>query len=158
MAVGELAELLVETVVTLAPELEQIPILGRILSIFAPGGGSDIKLLDALEAQRQRTEQKRQTRVKRNARYVLKASDAMKCVSDTLNSPQFLLALGKSLTKILIGPESAADAPDILTGKIFDCIESKVLSQKRPRVKQTVTYYARPSRGHGKGRPKKKVV
>lgn len=158
MAVDTLAELLVETALTFAPALEEIPVLGRILSIFAPGGGNDLHALEALNAAAQRTKQDRATRIKKNARYVLKASEAMQCVENTLASGEFLLALGKALVNQVAGRTSGIAAPDLLTAKIFDCIESKVLSQKRPRVKQTVTYYARPSRGHGKGRPKKKVV
>jgi hypothetical protein len=158
MAVETLAELLVETALTFAPALEEIPVLGRILSIFAPGGGNDLKALEALNAAAAKTKQDRATRIAKNARYVLKASEAMKCVENTLGSGQFLLSLGKALINQVAGRTSGVSAPDLLMGMIFDCIEAHTLSQKSKRVKETVSYYARPSRGHGKGRKKIKVA
>jgi hypothetical protein len=154
MAVDLLVEEAVETALTFAPWLADVPVIGRILLLFAPNGGNDMKALDALNAAAQRKAQDRAQRIARNARYVIKASEAMKCVDGTLGNGGFLLSLGRSLLNTVAGRGGGASAPDLLTDKIFDCIERKVLSQKSKRVKTEANYYARPSRGHGKGRTK----
>src|SRR5262249_49997512 len=152
MSVEIIVEEAVETALTFAPWLVDIPVLGRILLVFAPGGGNDLKALEALNAAAAKTKQDRATRIKRNARYVLKASDAMQCVESSLGNGAFLLALGRALLNQVAGRSAGVSAPDLIMNKIFDCIESKELSQKSKRVKEETTYYARPSRGHGKGR------
>jgi hypothetical protein len=157
MAAEIIVEELVETALTFAPWLVDIPVLGRILSVFAPGGGNDLKALEALNAAAQKNQTDRATRIKKNARYVLKASDAMKCVESSLGNGAFLLSLGRALLNQVAGRAAGASAPDLIMGKIFDCIESKTLSQKSKRVRTEEVYYARPSKGHGTGR-KKKVV
>src|SRR5262249_20649779 len=154
MSVEIIAEELVETALTFAPWLVDIPVLGRILSIFAPGGGNDLKALDALNAAAQKKAQDRATRIKKNAHYVLKAIEAMKCVENNLGNGAFLLALGKSLLDTVARRAGTSSAPDLIMDKIFSCIEMKTLSQKSKRVKIEANYYARPSRGHGKGRTK----
>lgn len=155
MAVDVLVEELLEAVVTFAPELLDLPVIGRILAPFAGGGGNEFNAIEKLQAAANKTKQDRATRIKKNARYVLKASEAMQCVENSLGSGAFLLSLGKALLNTVAGRSAGGAAPDLLTNMIFDCIESKTLSQKRPRVKVTETYWARPSRGHGKGRQKK---
>lgn len=152
MAVEELAAELVETALTFAPWLTEIPVLGRILTLFAPGGGNEIKALEQLEAAALKRKQDRATRIKKNARYVLKASDAMQCVENSLGNGAFLLALGRALLNTVAGRSTGVSAPDLLTDKVFSCIESKVLKQTSKRVKVTETFYHRPSKGHGKGR------
>lgn len=152
MAVETLAEALVETAITFAPWLTEIPVLGRILTLFAPDGGNELKALEVLEAAALKKKQDRATRIKKNARYVLKASDAMQCVESSLGNGAFLLALGRALLNTVAGRSTGASAPDLLTDKIFSCIESKVLKQTSKRVKVTETFYHRPAKGHGKGR------
>jgi hypothetical protein len=149
MAVEILVEELVETALTFAPWLTDIPVLGRILQLFAPNGGNDIKALEQLEAAAKKLEKERAERIKKNARYVLKASEAMKCVESSLGNGALLLTLGKALLNTVAGRSAGASAPDLLMDRIFQCIESKVLSQKSKRKKVEAKYYARPSLGHG---------
>lgn len=151
MAVEEIAEVLVETALTFAPWLEDIPVLGRILRLFAPLGGNDVRAMDALESQIQKSKAQHEDTIKKNARYVIKASDAMKCVDSTLGNSGVLLAIGKAIVNAVAG-RGAVTGPDILEDKIFACIESKVLKQTSKRVKTEAKYYARPSKGHGHGR------
>jgi hypothetical protein len=151
MSVAEIGGPLVETALTFAPWLIDVPVLGRICLILSPGGGNDLKALEQLQAQAEQTRTKTRTAIKENARYVLKASDAMKCVQDTLADGGVMLALGKAILNSLAN-KGGATAPDILTEKIFLCIESKILSQKSKRVKFTGSFYHRPSLGHGRGR------
>jgi hypothetical protein len=152
MAIETLAEELVQTALTFAPWLSDIPVLGRILSLFAPDGGNDIKALEALQAAAKKKETDRATRIKKNARYVLKASEAMKCVEHSLGNGAFLLSLGQALLNTVAGRSAGVSAPDLLMDRIFSCIESKVLSQESKRVKVEKAFYHRPARGHGKGR------
>jgi len=140
-----------EIALTFAPWLENVPVLGRILVWLAPGGGNDLKAQEELQAQIEKKKQDNQTRIARNGRYVLKASDAMKCVDQTVNSGGVLLALGKAILNTVRGV--GVNAGDILTDRIFTCIEEKVLRQDTPRPKHTKEIrYPRPARGHGKGR------
>jgi len=155
LAVETLVEGAVETALTFAPWLVDIPVLGRVLILLAPGGGNDLKALEALQAAAQQKAQDRATRIKKNARYVLKASEAMKCVESSLGNGAFLLTLGRALLNTVAGRGGGASAPDLIMDKIFACIESKTLSQKSKRHRVDATYYARPSVGHGSGRKKK---
>jgi hypothetical protein len=152
MPVGELATELVETALTFAPWLVDIPVLGRILVLFAPHGGNDIKALEELQRSADQKKQERTDRIKKNARYVLKASDAMQCVADSLGNGGFLLELGKALLNQVAGRTTGVSAPDVLMDKIFACIESKTLRQDTPRTLVERKSYHRPARGHGKGR------
>lgn len=148
--VTEIGELAAETALTFAPWLVDVPVLGRILLWLSPHGGNDLKAMEELQKQADAKKQDTKTRIDRNARYVLKASEAMKCVDQTVNSGGVLLALGKALLNTVRG--AGGNAGDILTDRIFLCIEEKVLRQDTPRVKRTATNYHRPARGHGKGR------
>ena len=153
MAVETVFETLVETALTFSPWLTDIPVLGRILTNFAPGGGNDLKALEQLQAAQIKKKSEVEARIKKNARYVLKASEAMKCVDSSLGNGAILLALGKAILNTVAG-RPGGTAPDLLESKIFACIESKVLSQKSKRVKREGSFYHRPSKGHGEGRGK----
>jgi len=146
--------ILVETVITVAPWLLRIPVLGALLLLLAPEGGNDFRAIEDLERAANKRKTERKTRIERNARYVLKASDAMKCVEENILGGSILLAFGKGLLNIIarrIG-DPLSSAPDLLMDAIFTCIEQKTLTQTNRRTKFKGTYYARPSRGHGHGR------
>lgn len=151
--IAEIGAEIVEVALTFIPSLEGIPVLGRILRLIAPGGGNDFKALEELQAQANKRKTDRATRIAKNARYVIKASDAMQCVEDNLMTGAVWLALGKSFVNILtksIGFEPGAG--DLLAQQIFLCIESKVLKQTSRRTLVQRKAYHRPSRGHGHGR------
>ncbi len=151
--VTEIGEIAAETILTVAPWLADVPVIGRILLFFSPGGGNDLKAQEQLEKEAQKKKQDNQTRTDRNARYVIKASEAMKCVDKTVNSGGVLLALGKAILNTIRGGTAAPNAGDILTDRIFTCIEEHVLRQDTPRPKHKKTISnPRPARGHGKGR------
>jgi hypothetical protein len=140
-----------EVILTMAPWAADIPVLGRILLWLSPGGGNDLKAQEELQKQADAKKQDVKTVIDRNARYVIKASEAMKCVDATVNSGGVLLAFGKAILNTLRG--RPGNAGDILTDRIFLCIEEHVLRQDTPRPKHTKTVlYPRPARGHGKGR------
>lgn len=149
---AEIGAAIAEAAIIVAPELVNIPILGRIISILAGHSGGQAKALEQLQQTLEKKKTDRQTRIARNARYVLKASDAMTCVEKHLLTPQVVLTLGKGLISALEGNDSSAF--DLLANDIFTCIEEHVLRQDTPRVIREVRTYHRPSRGHGKGRKK----
>lgn len=140
-----------EVILTMAPWAADIPVLGRILLWLSPHGGNDLKAQEELQKQADKKKQENKTRIARNGRYVLKASDAMSCVDKTCNSGGVLLAFGKAILNTIRG--IPVNAGDILTDRIFVCIEEHVLRQDTPRPKHAKTIKnPRPARGHGKGR------
>ncbi len=146
---GEVAEV----ALTFIPALAEVPILGRILLVLAPGGGNDIQAMEQLQKVADSKKTDRATRIKNNGRYVLKASDAMQCVETHLMNGGVLLAIGKALINAVLGKPGTG--PDLLADRIFQCIEEKVLRQDTPRVKGTPRgKYVRPRKGHGHGRGK----
>lgn len=142
---------LVETALTFAPWLVDVPVLGRILLAISPGGGNEFAAQEALQAQLRRLETDRRTRIDRNARYVIKASDAMQCVETHVMNGGLLLAIGRGIINTVAG-KVGGTIPDVLCDRVFTCIESKVLKQTGRRVKKTKKWYGRPARGHGRGR------
>ena len=142
-----------EAALVVLPELVEVPILGRLLLSLAPAHGSDTKALEELIKQAERKKTERKTRIERNARYVLKASDAMQCVENALVDGKILLAFAKGLASIIW--RGTGDAPDILINQIWTCIEEHVLRQDTPRVVgDHKSKYVRPRKGHGHGRGK----
>lgn len=154
LAFVEVGEKFVRTVLIFAPWLTEVPVLGRILLSIAPGGGNEFEALEEFERVLQEKATERATRIQRNARYVLKASDAMKCVEDNFATAGFLFALVKGILNTLIGRGAGGSAVDLLEDRMFTCIESKVLKQTGRRQRKEKTYYGRPARGHGHGRVK----
>ena len=112
-----------ETALTFMPFLVDVPVLGRILISLAPGGGNDLKAIEELQKVADAKKTDRKTRIQKNARYVLKASDAMECVQTHLMNGGVLLAVGKGLINAVLGRSGAA-GPDLLADRIFTCIET----------------------------------
>ncbi len=154
-SVIEIVAPVVETAITILPELLDVPILGRILLTLAPGGGNDFKALEELQKVADKKKTDRKTRKERNARYVLKASDALECCEKQIYSAEILLAMAKGLANAILGkPTTSAD---ILFDQIANCIEEHVLRQDTVRTQpraQRRGKYGRPAKGHGKGRGK----
>ena len=142
----------VETALTFAPWLVDVPVLGRILLLLAPGGGNDFKAIEELQRLANKRKTERATRIAKQARYVLKASDAMQCVEENLMNGSFLLSIGKALLNTVAGGLGPTSALELLTNRVFECIEEHTLKQTNRRRKKKETYYARPARGHGHGR------
>lgn len=152
-------EEIIKVVVTVFPVIEEVPVIGQIIKTLLPGGGDDFALQEQLQRQADKKKTERQTRTDRNARYVLKASDAMKCVEENLMKGGALLSLAKGIMDWALTGKNGPGNPDVLLDKIFACIESKELKQTGKRKKKTAPYFGRPARGHGKkkipvGKPK----
>jgi len=130
---------------------ERIPVLGRIIAaVIAIFTAFNLGTATNPEVEREKRS-RRKTRIEKQARYVLKASDAMQCVEDFLygEGSGLVVALAKALRKGL-------SVPDVMTDEVFACIESKVLKQTGKRSKKEKKYFGRPAKGHGHGRIKKK--
>lgn len=141
-----------EAALTFAPWLVDVPVLGRILLVLSPGGGNEIQAMEELQKQAEKKKTDRKTQQDKNARYVLKASDAMKCVEDNLMSGGVLLAIGRSILNSVFR-RSPVTGPDLLCDKIFECIISKTLRQDSPRpAREKHISNPRPAKGHGHGR------
>ncbi len=150
--IAEIGGEIAEVALTFIPGLLDVPILGRILSVLAPGGGNDIKALEELQKVADKKKTDRSTRISKNARYVIKASEAMKCVETNLMSGAVMLAIGKALINNVLG-RGGGSGPDLLADRIFTCIEEHVLRQDTPRVVgDHSSKYVRPRKGHGHGR------
>lgn len=144
--------LIVKTALELVPVLREVPVVGRLLILIAGGHPpSEQEALQALEQAARKKERERTDRKKRNARYVLKASDAMACAEKALMNGKFTLAIGKGLLNVF--RNTGNFAPDIVLEEIFSCIEAHELRQDTPRVRSREPRgYRRPARGHGHGR------
>jgi hypothetical protein len=133
------------------PELADIPVLGRIAVLLS--GTNQLNDTHALEEfQRAKDRQKAQREKERddNSRYVIKVSEALKCVDDSLFNTGVLMAFLKGLVNVILGKTQTMD--DLMYDKIKTCILENRLRQDTPRVFSTTGRYHRPSRGHGKGR------
>jgi hypothetical protein len=146
--IAEEVALLAEAALIIAPELAEIPVLGRLLVIAARRSGGEIEAMEKLQAQAKELERQTRDRIQRNAKRVIKASDAMRCVQDNLSAGRGAINFAKNVVKVIRG----LPAEPLVENEIFACIEAKLLGQKSKRTRVTRTAYHRPSRGHGHGR------
>jgi hypothetical protein len=124
---------IVRTVVDLAPALKEVPILrGLIVPLMKVPGNDTQELENYLSAVDKRKKQRQKTRTK-NARYVIKISDAMQCVEDTVMSGQIAIQFGKALVTNITGKTSGVSAGDGLYDQILQCMLKKRLQQKNKR-------------------------
>lgn len=82
---------------------------------------------------------------------VIKVSEAIKCVEESLKDGKVLLSVLKGLVNALMSQDFKG-APQILLTSIVQCIRENALRQDTPRVFSKTFRYHRPSRGHGHGR------
>lgn len=150
-AVIEEVPLLAEAALFLAPALGNVPVIGRLILLLAGGHHGDHQAVEKLAKQADKKKTDRKTRIQRNARYVIKASDAMECVEKNIMNGRFLLLLGRGLLNTLWG-QGDSSAPDLMVDRIFTCIEEHVLRQDTIRRSQRTSKIGRPAKGHGYGR------
>ncbi len=150
MALVEIVSPIVEAALIIAPELIDVPILGRILSGLTGGHPRDEH--HALEELQRSSEDRKKTRQKvrdRLGHRVIKVSDALQCVENTLFDGRLLLNVGKAIVKNIAG--TPTDVGALQYDPVEECMIKKMLTQSRPKTvggwKQT---YHRPAKGHGK--------
>lgn len=155
LALTEVIIKTVETALEFVPTLLEVPVLGRILVALGFGHPQDAtKALEELQKAADAEKKTRQKERDRHARYVLKASDALKCLEDNMMDGQILLDIGKGIVNTVLGKGATAGTPDLIYRRIADCIIEHELRQDTPRViGQPTSKYVRPRKGHGHGRP-----
>ncbi len=139
----------VKTAVTLMPALQSIPGLGRIIVFLNKVPSDDSHALEELKKFAEKKKAQREATQKKNSRYVIKVSEAMKCVDKGFDA-NLVLAFLKAMGRVLIG--GADSVADQMRNSIYLCLEEHRLRQDTPRVIQTKKRYHRPSKGHGHGR------
>jgi hypothetical protein len=153
MALVEVVSPFVEAALIVAPELLEIPILGKILLSLTGGHapGSETKALEQLEKSKE-TQKATRTKVRDRLKHrVIKVSDALQCCEDTCFDGRLLLHVGKALVKTIAG--DTTEVGQLQYEKIERCMVKKMLTQSRPKqLRGWKQPYHRPARGHGIGK------
>jgi len=149
-SVIEFVSPLVEAALIVAPELLDIPVLGRVL--LALRGAHPITETQALESLERHNEDAKKTRQHLRDRLghrVIKVSDALQCAETTLFNGRILLDLGKALVKTIAGQPT--DIGQIQYDRVRDCMIQKMLSQSGKKTLRTWKQpYHRPAKGAGR--------
>ncbi len=140
----------IKTAVTLIPALAKIPGLGKLIVVLNKVPQSDTQALEKLQSDNDKKKKEREKTVKENARYVIKVSEAMKCVNSKFDDANLVLDFVKSLIDLVTG--GSQTMTDALRERILHCMLENRLRQDTPRVIQAKRRYHRPSKGHGHGR------
>jgi hypothetical protein len=143
---------LIRTLVTLAPALKNVPILGRViiaLSGVKPIDGA--KELEELQAAKDKLRKQRKKLADDNNKYVIKVSEAMKCVEKNIDGAM-LSKIGRSIIDVLSG--NPQDLGTEIIDPINKCMMEERLRQDTPRKGKRDSRIARPAKGHGVGRRK----
>jgi hypothetical protein len=145
---------IVRTLVTLAPALARVPILrGLIIALNGVKPINDKQVLEELQAAKDKLKKVRTKLADDNNKYVIKVSEAMKCVEDNV-SGKLLAGLGRAIIATLSG--KAQDLGTEIIDPINRCMIEKRLRQDTPRKAHKESRIARPARGHGTGRTGRK--
>jgi hypothetical protein len=151
MALIEVVSPLVEAALIIAPELIDIPVLGRLL--LALRGAHPIDELQAAEQLQKSQEDAKKTRQRvrdRLGHRVIKVSDALDCAEGTMFEGKLLLDLGKAIIKNIAG--TPTDIGQIQYDKVQECMVRKMLSQSGPKtLRGWKQPYHRPAKGAGRG-------
>ncbi len=147
----EIVSPLVEAALIVAPELVNIPVLGKLL--LGLSGGNPMNEAQAVEQVQKQADDAKKTRQKvqdRLGHRVIKVSDALKCVDATLTDGKLLLTLAKALVKNIAG--TPTDIGQLQYDPIQNCMIQKMLSQSGKKdLRGWKQPYHRPARGRGKG-------
>ncbi len=151
MAIAEIVSPIVEAALIIAPELLNVPVLGRVLIALTGGHpGSEHKALEDLQRSADDQKKARQKVRDRLGHRVIKVSDALQCAETTLFDGKLLLLVGKAIVKNISG--APTDVGALQYEPIERCMIQKMLSQSSTKKvggwKQT---YHRPAKGHGHG-------
>jgi hypothetical protein len=141
---------LVRTLITLAPALANVPILGRvIIALSAVKPINEKKVLEELQAAKDKLRKQRKKLADDNNKYVIKVSDAMQCVEKNIDGA-LLRKIGSSIIDVLTG--SPKDLGTEIIDPINKCMLEERLRQDTPRKGHRDSRIARPAKGHGHGR------
>ncbi len=133
--VEEIPEI-VRVTTTMIPALQNVRFLrGLIIPLSRSGTMNETKALEELKADAKKNEDQRTKLKKKYNKRVIKISDAMKCVEDSIGDGKIAIAVGKAILNTLTASirGNQATAVDILFGKISGCMINKALQQKNKR-------------------------
>ena len=152
--VGSLLEIGIGAAIEFAPFLLDVPILGRILApfAFARHPGNEARAIEELQNSMDKDKATRVKKQHENSRYVIKVSEAMKCVENHYANGNALWEFVKAVGRNFLSSETAGT--DVLLNECYRCLEENRLRQDTPRVFSKTFRYHRPSKGHGHGRGK----
>jgi hypothetical protein len=141
--------ILIRTLVTLAPALANLPILrGVIIALSGVKPINEKKVLEELQAAKDKLRKTRKKLADDNNKYVIKVSEAMKCVEENIDGA-LLKKIGSTIIDVLTG--SPKDLGTEIIDPINRCMMENRLRQDTPRHGQKTTKIARPAVGHGTG-------
>jgi hypothetical protein len=142
---------LIRTLVTLAPALRNLPVLGKlIVALSGVKQINDKQVLEELQAAKDKLRKQRKKLADDNNKYVIKVSEAMKCVENNIDGA-LLKKIGSTIIDVLTG--SPKDLGTEIIDPINKCMMENRLRQDTPRKgHKPETKIARPARGHGHGK------
>jgi len=141
---------IIRTAADLVPALRSIPALGRTVIFLNRIPRDDTKALEELRRAGDKKKKEREKEARDNGRYVLKVSEAIKCVDAHAYDPRIILDFVRAVGSTLIGGTTSGFDP--MRNRIVQCLKEKALRQDTPRVFRDEPGYQRPRKGHGHGR------
>jgi hypothetical protein len=123
---------IVKIATTLIPGLKTLPVLGKIIPLFQAGEMNTIQAQEQYESDKSRSTQRRTKLKQENNKHVIKISDAMECVENTLDG-KLALAFLKATIQVILG--GTGNSFDTLFDPIAACMLEKALQQKNLRSK-----------------------
>jgi hypothetical protein len=142
---------IIRTLVTLAPALRNVPLLGRlIVALQGVKPISETKVLEELQAAKDKLRKERKKLADDNNKYVIKVSEAMQCVEKNVDGA-LLSKIGKAVIDVLTG--NPQDLGTEIMDPINKCMLENRLRQDTPRNVKRDTTHGRPARGHGGRKP-----
>lgn len=137
----------------LAPTIGKLKIPRGSVVLLAELAAQTDALMQAQIKRHVRT--KKRKKEKSDDWQVIKVADAIDCVETWQTDPKVLYQLAKNIVSTILDPAlpggPSFELPDP-GEQIIQCIRENALRQDTPRVPKTVSYYARPAKGHGFGR------
>lgn len=132
-----------------APEILQA---GRIIFRAFPGGKITPQTEEELQKEFSKDVRAKLKNGFNDATHVIKVSEAIKCVEKTLSDQTLMARVAAAMVKDLIAGKLVVSPSEDIANACAECFRENCLRSDTPRVKQTVTYYGRPAKGHGSGR------
>jgi hypothetical protein len=141
---------IVRTIVTLAPSIANLPLIrGLIIGLSGVKQINEKKVLEELQAAKDKLRKQRKKLADDNNKYVIKVSEAMKCVESNVDGA-LLAKVGRAIIATLSG--SPQDLGTEIMDPINKCMMEKRLRQDTPRNVKRDSTHGRPAKGHGHGK------
>jgi hypothetical protein len=148
--IGEVPAI-VRTLITVAPALKNVPLLGKIIvALQGVKPINETKVLEELQAAKDKLRKQRKKLADDNNKYVIKVSEAMQCVEKNVDGA-LLAKIGRAVIDVLTG--NPQDLGTEIIDPINRCMLENRLRQDTPRKGHRESTHARPAVGHGGRKP-----